>query len=74
MGACHPQLALQALQIEPRVGLLLPCNVVVRELAGGTVRVEAINALAMLGLFPSAGLEKVAVQVSERLSRVVAGV
>lgn len=72
LGACNPPLAHRALEIEPQVGLLLPCNVVVRDLGGGKVRVEAINALAMMSLFPVAGLEPVARQVNERLSRVVA--
>ena len=71
LGACNPPLAHQALSLEPEVGLLLPCNVVVRELSRGKVRVEAINALAMMGLFPDAGLIPVATEVNARLTRVV---
>jgi uncharacterized protein (DUF302 family) len=74
LGACNPRLAHRALELDPQVGLLLPCNVVVRDLGGGKVRVEAINALAMMSLFPAGGLEPIARQVNERLSRVVAAV
>ncbi len=74
LGACNPGLAHRALEVEPRVGLLLPCNVVVRDLGGGNVRVETINALAMMSLFPAANLEPIARQVGEKLSRVLAAV
>jgi uncharacterized protein (DUF302 family) len=71
LGACNPPLAHKALTCEPEVGLMLPCNVVVREVGSGKVRVEAINAEAMTSLFPGAGLEEVAGEVNERLTRVI---
>lgn len=71
LGACNPTLAHQALELEPEIGLMLPCNVVVRELAGGQVRVEAVNALAMMSLFPKADLGAIATDVNARLTRVV---
>ncbi|HEU4401637.1 MAG TPA: DUF302 domain-containing protein [Candidatus Polarisedimenticolia bacterium] len=71
LGACNPPLAHKALGLDPEVGLMLPCNVVVREVEGGKVRVEAINALAMMSLFPNAGLVPIAGEVSERLGRVI---
>ncbi len=71
LGACNPGLAHRALAIEPEVGLMLPCNVVVREVADGQVRVEAVNALAMMSLFPNVGLSAIATEVNARLTRVV---
>ncbi len=72
LGACNPPLAHRALTTEPEIGLMLPCNVVVRALPGGRVRVEAINAEAMASLFPKADLAAVSHEVGERLARVIA--
>jgi uncharacterized protein (DUF302 family) len=43
LGACNPKLASAALDLEPNVGVLLPCNVVVREIAGGKVQIDALD-------------------------------
>jgi uncharacterized protein (DUF302 family) len=71
LGACSPQLAHRALSLEPRVGLLLPCNVVVREVAPGETRVEAVNPETMMELFPEADLESVAHEARQRLARAI---
>jgi uncharacterized protein (DUF302 family) len=73
LGACNPPHAHKALQSEPELGLLLPCNVVVYETEGGT-RVSAINAGAMLGVVGNPALDEIAVDVQARLERVVAAV
>lgn len=70
LGACNPPLAHQALTIEPRVGLLLPCNVVVRQ-DGKAVRVEAIEPFAMVEMFPDSDLNAVAAEASDRLRRAI---
>ena len=74
LGACNPPLAHRALEIEPEIGLMLPCNVVVREVPGGKTRIEAVNATAMAALFPKADLSSVAHEIGERLARVLASV
>ena len=70
LGACNPPIAHRALTIEPRIGLLLPCNVVVRQ-DGNTVRVEAIEPYAMVEMFPDKDLGAVAAEASDRLRRAI---
>jgi uncharacterized protein (DUF302 family) len=71
LGACNPRLAHAALEIEPDLGVLLPCNVVVYATGQGT-RVTAVNAGAMLGMVGNEDLAPIATQVQERLDRVLA--
>ncbi|MGZ4463224.1 MAG: DUF302 domain-containing protein [Gaiellaceae bacterium] len=66
LGTCNPAFAHRALQAEPLIGTLLPCNVVVRE-AGTTTLVEAIDPQAMLGIAANPVLETLAADVRERL-------
>ena len=70
LGACNPKLAHQALEVEPDLGVLLPCNVVVYATDQGT-RVTAVNAGAMLGMVGNEGLAPIAAQVQEKLDRVL---
>lgn len=70
LGACNPQFAFEALQAEAQLGLLLPCNVVVQELAEGTVA-SAVDARALLSLVESPHLRGVADEVNARLGRVL---
>ena len=74
LGACNPPLAHRTLTAEPEMGLLLPCNVVVRRIAAGKTRVEAVDVARMVSLFPGAELAPVAREVGERLARVIASV
>lgn len=69
LGACNPQLAHRALGLEPRLGLLLPCHVVVRQVSPGTTRVEAANPDTMMELFPEADLAGVAHEARRRLEK-----
>jgi uncharacterized protein (DUF302 family) len=68
LGACNPALAHRALQADPSIGALLPCNVVLREEAGATL-VEAIDPLSALGIVGHPGVEPVAGEARERLER-----
>jgi uncharacterized protein (DUF302 family) len=74
LGACNPPLAHKALQAEPDVGLLLPCNVVVRALPDGQTVVQALDPVQQLGVADAPGLEPLAREVRERMERVIAAV
>jgi len=70
LGACNPPLAHQALQAEPDLGVLLPCNVVVYE-RGGVTHVSAVDAERMLSIVDNDELASVAEDVRARLGAVV---
>ena len=69
LGACRPPLAHAALQAEPSIGVLLPCNVVVRALGPGRTNVEAMDPATMIELTGNDQLAEVAADARERLSR-----
>jgi uncharacterized protein (DUF302 family) len=70
LGACNPPLAHRALEEEPEVGLLLPCNVVVRAQGAGS-RVEIADPQAMLGIVGNPHLDALAAEARQRLQRVI---
>ena len=71
LGACNPSLAHRALEADPSIGALLPCNVVLRDDAGQTI-VEAMDPRAVMGLVENPEVEAVAAEAEERLRRVIA--
>jgi uncharacterized protein (DUF302 family) len=71
-GACNPAFALKALQQEPQVGVLLPCNVVLYEKENGTAVVGAVDPMQTLGSAGGAELAALAQDVGARLERVLA--
>jgi uncharacterized protein (DUF302 family) len=71
LGACNPPLAHRALEAEPDIGVLLPCNVCVSELDGGGTRVAAMNPVAAFNLIDNPGVAPIADDVRGRLQRVV---
>jgi uncharacterized protein (DUF302 family) len=71
LGACNPKMAYEAMKIEPRVGAMLPCNVIVRAL-DGAVEVSAIDPVASMSAIDNAALKAVASGVRGMLELVVA--
>jgi len=71
LGACNPPLAHRALQAEPDIGLLLPCNLVIRDLGDGRTMVEALDPVVQLGVAGRDDLQPVAEDVQARMYRVL---
>lgn len=74
LGACNPQFAHQALAMEPEIGTLLPCNVVVRAIDGEKTRIDVMDPEAVLALVGRKEIAPIAQQVRERLDRVLAAI
>lgn len=71
LGACNPKLAHEALQLEDKVGTMLPCNVVVQQMRDGTVEVAAIDPVASMQAIDNPELKEAAKVVRDKLGRVV---
>jgi uncharacterized protein (DUF302 family) len=72
LGACNPALAYEALQLEDKVGTMLPCNVVVQELAPGRVEVAAVDPVASMMAIDNPVLHQKAAIVRAKLERAIA--
>ena len=70
LGACNPHLAHQALEADPDIGLLLPCNVVVREEESGSISVAFMDPAAVLGLVNRDEVTELGMDVRARLERI----
>lgn len=73
LGACNPPFAYQALQAEDKIGTMLPCNVIVQEIAPEEIEVAAVDPVASMKAVENPKLSGVARQVQERLKRVIEG-
>lgn len=71
LGACNPQFAYKALQIENKVGTMLPCNVIVQELSNGTIEVAAVDPIQSMQAIKNQALEAIAHEVSDKLKNVI---
>ncbi len=70
LGACNPNMAYQAIGMEPRVGAMLPCNLILRQIDGG-VEVSAIDPVASMQAINNDDLHAVAGQVRDMLATVI---
>lgn len=73
LGACNPSLAHQALSMEDKIGVMLPCNVIVQQLENGAVEVAAVDPAVSMESIGNPALTKLAALVREKLERVVSG-
>lgn len=71
LGACNPHFAHQALQVEDKIGVMLPCNVILQESEGGGTEVAAVDPVASMQAVEAVGLEEIASDVRDRLRRVI---
>jgi len=71
LGACNPNFAYQALQKEEKIGVMLPCNVIVQETAGNKIEVAAVDPIASMKGVENSDLASMANQVQAKLKRVI---
>lgn len=71
LGACNPSFAYKALQIEDKIGVMLPCNIVVQEKSSDSIEVASINPLSSMQVVGNPELEKVATEIQNKLHRVI---
>ena len=71
LGACNPTYAFQALQLEDKIGTMLPCNVTVQEREGSRVEVSAVDPVASIQAIDNPGLAEIAKQVQDKLRRII---
>jgi uncharacterized protein (DUF302 family) len=71
LGACNPPFAYRALQAEPRIGTMLPCNVIVRELPDGIIEVAAVDPIASMQAIHNKELQAIAEEIRLKLKKVV---
>ena len=69
LGACNPKFAHQALQAEDKIGVLLPCNVIVQELKDGSIEVAAMDPVTALGIIENHEMDNIAQQVKNAMSK-----
>lgn len=71
LGACNPPFAYQALKAEDKIGIMLPCNVVVEENSDGKIEVSAVDPIASMQAVSNESLGGVAVEVRDKLKKVI---
>ncbi|MGA9659988.1 MAG: DUF302 domain-containing protein [Asticcacaulis sp.] len=72
LGACNPQFAYKALQAEDKIGVMLPCNVIVQDTGDGRVEVSAVDPMSSMQAVDNPALGEVATSVTEMLREVIA--
>jgi uncharacterized protein (DUF302 family) len=74
LGACNPPFAYQSLQAEDKIGLMLPCNVIVQETSDGMVEISAIDPIASMQAVDNPALGEIATQVRAKLQNVISNI
>ena len=71
LGACNPSFAYKALKAEDKIGIMLPCNVIVQEISEGEVEVAAVDPVVSMKAVENPALLEIANQVQEKLRKVI---
>jgi len=71
LGACNPSFAYKALQTEDKIGIMLPCNVIVQEVSEDEIEVAAVDPVASMQAIHNPNLEGIALQAREELKKVI---
>lgn len=71
LGACNPPFAYKALRAENKIGVLLPCNVIIQEISKDTIEVSAINPLESMSVVKNEKLVEIATEIQRKLKNVI---
>ncbi|WP_456421666.1 DUF302 domain-containing protein [Lutibacter sp.] len=71
LGACNPHFAHKALLAEDKIGIMLPCNVIIEEINNGDIIISAVDPIASMGAVENSNLEEIANDVQQKLKRVI---
>lgn len=71
LGACNPPYAYKALQVEDKIGTMLPCNVIVQELSENHIEVAAVNPIASMMAIQNPELEGIAKEMTDKLEKII---
>jgi uncharacterized protein (DUF302 family) len=71
LGACNPSYAKQALEVEDKLGVYLPCNFIIQELAPNQIEVAAVNPIVMMSTIDNEALTPIAKTIYEKMERVI---
>lgn len=74
IGACHPRIAYQILQIDNKAGTLFPCNLIVQEQPNGSIEVSSINPIVMFQAINNPKVEEIAIQASQIMQAVMTNI
>ncbi|OQP66574.1 hypothetical protein A3860_13925 [Niastella vici] len=74
LGACNPKLAYEAVQLEDKIGVMLPCNILVQEHENGGVEVSAINPMNAMDVVNNERLSLLANEIGQKLQKVIANI
>jgi len=71
LGACNPAYAYKALRTEDKIGVMLPCNVIIQEKSDGTIEVAAVDPVASMSAIENPELKNIALEIQKKLKNVI---